>query len=213
VKICGITSAADAVAAVEAGADMLGFNFYTRSARFIEPASAAAIIGQVRSKRANVHCIGVFVNEESMRIREIAHDAGLDAVQLHGDETAEDIEALAGLRVIKAWRVGDQFDAAVISTFRCHGILLDSWHPGVYGGTGEQFDWSIAADVRRRADYLILAGGLHAGNVAAAIAKVQPCAVDVCSGIEDASGRKNGDKLREFMHAVAGAKRMTEVAS
>jgi phosphoribosylanthranilate isomerase len=133
-------------------------------------------------------------------------------VQLHGNEVPSDISALDGLRVIKALRVHRGFDPAVVSNFHCDGILLDTWHPGQYGGTGERFDWSVAADVRNRVDRLILAGGLNAANVTSAIAQVRPHAVDVCSGIEDAPGRKNAAKLREFMDAVRSASAPAEVA-
>jgi phosphoribosylanthranilate isomerase len=213
VKICGITTAADADVAVRAGADMLGFNFYERSARFIEPARAAAIIRQVRSKRAEVQCIGVFVNAEPARIREFVAEVGLDAVQLHGYETPDDARALSGVRVIKALRVRADFDAAEANRYPCDAILLDAWHPAHYGGTGERFDWSVAADVRRCVDHLILAGGLNAANVAEAIRQVRPHAVDVCSGVEDAPGRKNADRIREFMAAVQSATVAVEVAS
>jgi phosphoribosylanthranilate isomerase len=213
VKICGITSAADANAAADAGADMLGFNFYEGSARFIEPRRAAAIIEHLRSRRAGMQCIGVFVDTQPERIRAIVDESGVDTVQLHGNEAPSDIRALSGLRVIKALRVHRDFDPGVVSNFPCDGILLDTWHPGQYGGTGERFEWGVAANVRHRVRQLILAGGLNAANVAGAIAQVQPHAVDVCSGIEDAPGRKNAGKLREFMDAVRRATAPAEVAS
>ena len=184
---------------------MLGFNFYERSVRYIEPREAAAIIERVRGTQPHVRCIGVFVDATPASMREVVRDVGLDGVQLHGNEAPDYCVALSGIRVIKALRVHRDFDPAVASHYDCDTILLDTWHPGHFGGTGERFDWSVAAEVRRRVGRLILAGGLNAANVAEAIQKVRPDAVDVCSGVEDAPGRKNLDKIREFIEAARDA--------
>ena len=202
IKICGITSTADALAACEAGADMLGFNFYERSRRFIAPRAAAEIIDQLRTRGSSIQCVGVFVDAEPSTIQRVAEQTKLDAVQLHGNETPEDCRATAPLRTIKALRVHSDFDPSVPSAFPCEAILLDTWNANEAGGTGEVFDWSIAAEVRRVVAQLILAGGLTAANVAEAIRQVRPNAVDVCSGVEDAPGRKSGPRMREFVNAV-----------
>ena len=204
IKICGITNTADALAAVGAGADMLGFNFYDRSRRFISVDDAHAIIRHVR-KRGEPKCVGVFVDAEPSEIRAIADELALDAVQLHGNEPPDYCQTLQPLSVIKALRVHAGFDPAVASAFECDTILLDTWHPNERGGTGAVFDWSVAAEIRRNVARLILAGGLNSRNVAAGIRKVQPDAVDVCSGVEDDARRKNAAAIREFVAAVRGA--------
>ena len=204
IKICGITNTADALAAVGAGADMLGFNFYERSRRFISVEDAAAIIREVR-KGGDIKCVGVFVDAAPGEIRAIAHELSLDAVQLHGNEPPEYCRTLQPLTVIKALRVHAGFDPAVAVAFDCDTILLDTWHPNERGGTGAVFDWSVAAEIRKNVARLILAGGLHSGNVAAGIGKVRPDAVDVCSGVEDGPRRKNASAIREFVAAVKGA--------
>lgn len=204
IKICGITNTCDALAAVDAGADMLGFNFYEGSRRFIKAADAADVIRHVR-ERGETKCVGVFVDAAPGEIREVAQQLGLDAVQLHGNEPPDYCRTLQPLRLIKALRVHAGFDPAVASAFDCDTILLDTWHANERGGTGATFDWSVAAEIRRNVPQLILAGGLNAGNVAAGIRKVQPDAVDVCSGVEDDPRRKNGEAIRAFVAAVKGA--------
>ena len=201
IKICGVTNAPDALAAVDAGAEMLGFNFYRASRRFIEPVEAAAIIRRVR-ERGSVRCVGVFVDAEPEEIREIAAATGADAVQLHGNEGPEYCHTLRPLCVIKALRVHAGFDPAVAREFACDTILLDTWHPNERGGTGAAFDWAVAAEIRENVDQLILAGGLTPANVAAAIRQVQPNAVDVCSGVEETPRRKSAARMREFIGAV-----------
>ena len=204
VKICGITNAADAFAAIAAGAEMLGFNFYVGSRRFIEADEAAAIIRAVRM-RADARCVGVFVDAEPSEIREMVEATGIDAVQLHGNETPEHCRALRPIRTIKALRVHNGFDPGVASAFACDTILLDSWHPNQRGGTGAVFDWEVAAQIRRKVGRLILAGGLTPENVAAAIRRVEPDAVDVCSAVEENSRRKSAQRMREFVAAVRSA--------
>jgi phosphoribosylanthranilate isomerase len=213
VKICGITNTHDALAAVRAGADLLGFNFYERSVRHIAPREAATIIAQVRKAQPAVRCIGVFVDAEPASIRELAAEVDLDGVQLHGNEVPEDCRRLSGLRVIKALRVHRDFEPAVVSNYDGDTILLDTWHPGQFGGTGERFDWTVAANVRARVERLILAGGLDARNVADAIRRVRPDGVDVCSGVEDAPGRKNAEKIHDFITAARSTALATEVGA
>jgi len=201
VKICGVRSLEEAQAAVDAGADALGFNFWPPSARFIEPHAAREVIAGITP---TVCTVGVFVNEEASRIVDIASALGLSAVQLHGDESAEFCERLAPIKTIKAIRVGQDFDLSVIENYRVNMVLLDSSIEGSYGGTGRSFDWRIAIEAKHLAP-IILAGGLTIENVWDAITQVRPAAIDVCSGVEAEPGRKDLDKLRGFMAVAARA--------
>ncbi|MDQ3907226.1 MAG: phosphoribosylanthranilate isomerase [Acidobacteriota bacterium] len=199
VKVCGITNLGDALAAVEAGAHALGFNFYRRSPRYIDPASARVIVDQVPE---DVLCVGVFVNEEKGTIEEAALSSGVAAVQLHGDESPPFCESLEGLRVIKALRVGEDFRPESAAEYKVEAILLDSFSRAARGGTGHTFDWSLARAARAHAGRLYLAGGLTPENVRAAVAEVGPYAVDVCSGVESAPGIKDRAQMRKFFDAL-----------
>lgn len=201
VKVCGVKTLEEAQAAVDAGADALGFNFWPGSARFIEPRAAREVIAGLSPMACTV---GVFVNEEANRIVDIASELGLSAVQLHGDESPQFCELLDLVKVIKAIRVGQDFDLSVVESYRVAMILLDSGIEGSYGGTGRRFDWRIAIEAKRVAP-IILAGGLTAENVWDAITHVRPAAIDVCSGVEAEPGRKDLAKLRRFMSVVARA--------
>jgi phosphoribosylanthranilate isomerase len=186
VKICGITNREDALAAVEGGASAIGFNFYQRSPRYIDPECAAAV-----AEGLAVLKVGVFVNESPARIAGIAQQAGLDVAQLHGAETEAGYPR--GIRVWKAARVDDNFRITDLDGLPAEAFLLDS--PGG-GGTGRTFDWSRAAGSSRR---IILAGGLDASNVKQAIAAARPWGVDACSRIESAPGRKDHLKMAQFL--------------
>jgi phosphoribosylanthranilate isomerase len=199
VKICGIRTLEDASAAVETGADALGFNFWPRSSRFVEPSVAREVIAGLSH---NVCTVGVFVNEDANRIVDIASALNLSAVQLHGDEQPDFCEQLGTVKIIKALRVGRDFDLSSIEKYSVDMVLLDSSIEGTYGGTGRRFDWRIALDAKRLAP-IILAGGLTADNVREAITYVSPAAIDVCSGVEAEPGRKDLQKLRAFMEVVA----------
>ena len=201
VKICGIRSLEDAEAALDAGADALGFNFWQQSPRYVDPAAAREIIAKL-PPMATV--VGVFVNEEANRIVTLASELGLSAVQLHGDEPPEFCASLGSIKTIKAIRVGQDFDLGVLKSYAVNLVLLDSNIKGSYGGTGQSFDWSIAIEAQRWAR-IILAGGLTAENVAHAIAQVRPWAIDVCSGVEAEPGRKDLAQVRQFMSVVAQA--------
>lgn len=203
VKICGITNLEDALAAVEAGAEMLGFNFYRRSPRYIEPPAARRLVEQLPP---GVLSVGVFVNEgRPEEVLRLASEAGVGAVQLHGAETPEFCAALGGLETIKALRVGGDFRVESVASFRVGAVLLDAYVPGEWGGTGRTFDWGLARRARELAARLILAGGLTPGNVAAAVRAVGPFAVDACSGVEVAPGRKSPDLIRRFVETARGA--------
>jgi phosphoribosylanthranilate isomerase len=200
VKVCGITNLVDALAAVEAGADALGFNFYARSPRYIAPGEARGIIAELG---AQVLCVGVFVNEDSAAtVARMADESGVSAVQLHGDESPEYCAALGGREVIKALRVGEAFVPEEAARYPAGSILLDAYNAHARGGTGETFDWTLARRTREVVAQLYLAGGLRPENVAGAIAAVAPYAVDVCSGVELAPGRKDAARVRAFVAAV-----------
>jgi phosphoribosylanthranilate isomerase len=212
IKICGITRACDAEAAIALGAAMLGLNFYAKSPRCIGIAQAQEI-AHVNAGRAQL--VGVFVNMNLSQVLRIARAVPLDAVQLHGDESADDCAAVAAeFPVIRALKVDADFSPARVAGFAaCSGVLLDT--PTVaHGGSGESFDWaSVDWESVRRAvpsSRLLLAGGLHAGNVAQAIAIARPGAVDVCSGVEGAKGIKDMQKMREFVAAVRAAERQEQ---
>ncbi|HET6668856.1 MAG TPA: indole-3-glycerol phosphate synthase TrpC [Pyrinomonadaceae bacterium] len=202
VKICGITNLKDAQICVAAGADMLGFNFYSGSPRYIAPEDARKIIEQLPSE---VMSIGIFVNEGSPEnVAGIADVAGVAAIQLHGEETPFYCRALKNRFVIKALRVREGFTPEQISEYETAAILLDAFSAKARGGTGERFDWSFAQQARRLVSKVFLAGGLTPGNVTTAIAAVRPFAVDVCSSVESGPGQKDEDRVREF---IAAAKR------
>jgi phosphoribosylanthranilate isomerase len=200
VKVCGITNLEDALAALEAGADMLGFNFYARSPRCVAPADARRVVERMPER---VTCVGVFVNEPSPEdVLRIARESGVSSAQLHGDETPEFCRALAGLKTIKALRVGKTYNVESATVFDTDAVLLDAFAPDAFGGTGHTFDWARARATREAVPRLFLAGGLKAENVAEAIESVAPFAVDVCSGVETSPGRKSFRLMRDFVAAV-----------
>jgi phosphoribosylanthranilate isomerase len=191
----------EARVAIDNGADALGFNFWEPSPRYVTPEAASRIIEGIAPFRAS---IGVFVNETLERIEELASNLCLTAVQLHGDESPEFCARINGVRTIKALRVGDGFEPESIRCYPTNMILLDAAVRGSYGGTGRTVDWMKAAECARIAR-VILAGGLTADNVAEAMAAVCPEGIDVCSGVEAEPGRKDLNKLRDFMLAVERA--------
>ncbi len=212
IKICGITNLEDARAAIDAGADMLGFNFYRPSPRFIEPSHAREIIEALElelehSPKATM-MVGVFVNEGSPEaLVRIAEESGIYAAQLHGDESAEYYKTVKqtwrdGLLIIKALRVGANFDPQHVRMYEADAIMLDSFHTQLRGGTGRVIDWSVARRAREVFPRLILAGGLSPENVSEAIAEVQPYAVDACSSLESWPGRKDPERVKAFVRAV-----------
>jgi len=198
IKICGITSLDDAHAAVAAGADALGFNFYKPSPRYITPENARGIIDTLPD---SILTVGVFVNEESPEtVRAIADRSGIKAVQLHGEESPKYCRALNP--VIKNFSVSTSFDIDQISAYEVDAIMLDTKDNRLHGGTGRVFDWSIAQQVSRIFPKLFLAGGLSPENVREAIEMVQPYAVDACSSLEDKPGIKNHERMRIIVNAV-----------
>lgn len=205
VKICGITNAADALAAIDAGANLLGFNFYSKSPRHLTEAEAAKIRRQLPKK---VEAVGIFVNAPPAGVAALCKSLKLDAAQLHGDETPETVAELArSLPVFKAFRVEPDFRLGTLDEYpEAFAFLFDAAHTGQYGGTGHSTDWDVAgrAAVGRR---IILAGGLNVENVAAAVRIVRPYAVDVASGVESKPGKKDHGLLREFIQEVRRGER------
>jgi len=190
VKICGITSAEDALAAVEAGASAIGFNFYPESPRYLTPAAAAAIAAQLPPFAMKV---GVFVDEAPASVAAIARAVPLDIVQLHGGE------APAGVRY---WRVCGVDGDSVLDLENAAGaeaILLDTAVRNMHGGTGQTFAWPLARIDGRK---VIVAGGLDSGNVGEAIRQARPWGVDACSRIESAPGKKDRMKMTDFIHTA-----------
>lgn len=211
IKICGLTQLADAASVADSGADAVGLNFYARSKRCVTLSTAQAIAAALP---ASVLKVGLFVNETPERIRDLAATVPLDVVQLHGDETLEDIQSLAGLQVMKAFRLGPGEVARVLEfVAACEAqqtplsaVLVDAFHPGSYGGTGQPADWQAALELCSNLRVpLILAGGLTAQNVAAAIAEVRPAGVDTASGVESAPGQKDAQLVRAFVTAAQHA--------
>ena len=203
IKICGITNLDDALAAVAAGADALGFNFYKPSPRYITPQSAREIINQLPPQILRV---GVFVNEESELVQSIANESGVTAVQLHGDESPDYCRQFSNLSVIKALAVSHDFDTELVQHYEVNAIMLDTRHDKLRGGTGRAFNWSIAQQVSKIVPKLYLAGGLSPENVGDAIAMVRPYAVDACSSLESVPGKKDHDRMRAFVVAVRSVK-------
>jgi phosphoribosylanthranilate isomerase len=207
IKICGITNLDDANAAIDSGADLLGFNFYPRSPRYLEPQAARKIIHQIRLGQSSVMTVGVFVNPKSPEtIAQIVDEVGLSGVQLHGDESADfclAVKDLIGDRLlIKALRVGENFQPETAATYPADAILLDADAGKRYGGSGHTFNWAIARRVREIVLRLFLAGGLSPDNVAEALSTVQPYGIDACSGLELSPGKKDHPRLKLFVHAA-----------
>ncbi len=197
VKICGITTVADARLAVQAGADLIGLNFYPPSPRYISE-STAKMIRSILPQ--HVRCVGIFVNAERAHIAAYVRALSLDVIQFHGDE---DAAALTGWQVatVKAVRVDSETSLPEqLEGITADYLLLDTYSSRGYGGTGETFAWEHAAALPRMSlDRTILAGGLNSENVAAAVATMRPWAVDVASGVESAPGRKDAEKLHAFI--------------
>lgn len=200
VKICGVTSVADAQLAVDAGADLIGLNFYPPSPRYVSLSIAQAIRAVLPER---VWCVGVFVNAERAHITALSEQLRLRAVQFHGDETSADVQGWSRL-TIKALRVPVEGPLPEWQQFPVNYLLLDTHSPGRYGGTGERFSWDHLTTLPYAfRQQLILAGGLTPETVAEAVRVVRPWAVDVASGVESAPGHKDPEKVRAF---IANAK-------
>jgi len=201
IKICGITNATDAEVATKAGADALGFVFYSDSPRYIEPAVAQRIIAQLPPF---VLPVGVFVNHKPESIKKIFDECGLALAQLHGDETPSFCESL-GRPILRALRLRDRGSLLALAEYKgrmgVRGFVVDAFSTEAYGGTGQTVDWSLAREVAQVTP-ILLAGGLSPTNVQEAVREVQPYGVDVSSGVEENPGKKDHEKVRAFVQAV-----------
>ena len=199
IKICGIKTLKDALAAIESGADYLGFNFYPKSVRFIEKSTCAEITSVLKREHLQIKLVGVFVNSPVEEIKDILQTCHLDLAQLHGDETPEIFAQLApyafrAFRGIPESNAGYERNEAPL-------MLIDAAVKGVYGGSGVTADWTAAAELAKKYP-LLLAGGLTPENVADAVRQVQPWGVDVASGVESAPGEKDAGKMKAFVRAI-----------
>ena len=198
VKICGITRPEDAEAAVEAGADAIGLVFYPGSPRFVGDMERAREIARVALPFVTV--VGVFVNPSKEEVLKAAREVPLQAIQLHGDEPPE-LALSLGLPVIKAFRLKGPEDLQEALEYPCAAVLVDTYRPGIWGGTGKAFPWEWAVSIAGERK-VILAGGLAPGNVAEALDVVRPYGVDVSSGVERRPGVKDHRKIQEFLEVV-----------
>lgn len=205
VKICGITNWVDARRAVAEGAELLGFNFYARSPRYVDPAKAKRIVRRLPKETL---VVGVFVNESEHKMLEIARAVGLDALQLHGDETPAMVARLKrSFPVIKAIRVKTASVAGQVGKFKqATALLLDGFDARRRGGTGNTFDWEVARRAKKHGR-IFLAGGLTPENVGVAIRTARPYAVDICSGVEARPGKKDPARMKHLMRAARDAQR------
>lgn len=200
VKICGVTNVPDAIASVEAGADLIGLNFWPGSPRRCEIDAARAIVDAVG---ARARLVGVFVDVDAAEIRRVLADTGIEWAQLHGHEPPEALSPLLP-RAYKALRVGSEGVDAIAGQYGGRHILLDAKVPGMVGGTGATFEWELARGIANERE-LLLAGGLTPDNVVDAVRAVRPWAVDVASGVESAPGVKDHARVRAFVDAARSA--------
>ena len=198
VKICGVTNVADALAAAEAGADMIGLMFYEHSPRHVSIATAAEIS---RVLPPFVLRVGVFVDPQEALVTRAIGDCNLTLLQFHGDEPS-DFCTQFGLMTVKALRVRDAQSLDQLANFQTDAFLLDAHSKSGLGGTGEKFNWDLAVEAQKFGKPIFLAGGLTPENVADAVKQVRPFAVDVSSGVESAPGIKDHAKVRAFIEAV-----------
>ena len=204
VKICGITHFEDAMMALETGADALGFNFFPPSPRYIDPVKASEIIRQLPPFAITV---GLFVNvAQPEQVIETAKIAGIQLLQLHGDESPEYCSRLSGWPLIKVLRIGSDPVREDLDRYPVRAFLLDVKDDTLFGGTGISFDWDLVQNIDRKRP-VILAGGLRPDNVRRAIRTVKPYAIDVCSGVEQRPGIKDRAKLEALMNEVRDVSR------
>jgi phosphoribosylanthranilate isomerase len=198
IKICGIKTVSDALAAMDAGADLIGFNFYPKSPRYVGVGRCRNIMSVMR-QHGRVVCVGVFVNATVAEIHATMETCGLSLAQLHGDETSEMLNALDG-KAFKAFR-GIPQEINGFARENAPALLVDASVKGLYGGSGVRADWQSAAELAKQYP-LLLAGGLTPENVADAVQQVRPWGVDVASGVETAPGEKDPSKMKAFVKAI-----------
>lgn len=200
-KICGITNLDDAKASIEAGCDALGFVFYKKSPRYISSVKAKKIIKQLPK---NVIKIGVFVNEKEREIKRIAKFCNLDMLQFHGDESAEFCDKFKDYKVIKAFRVKGCIDEKMVARYKPFAYLFDTFVPAKAGGTGRKFNWKLIRHINELKRPVFLSGGLTAKNIKDAIRCLHPDWVDVSSSVEKYPGKKDRNKVKEFITSTKG---------
>jgi phosphoribosylanthranilate isomerase len=201
VKICGITSVADVITAAESGADAIGLMFYDQSPRHVSMKAAAEI---ARQTPPFVIKVGVFVDPSEDLVMRAIGDCGLNLLQFHGDESPEFCTQF-GLMSMKAFRIRDTESLKALPDYPTDAWLLDACASGKLGGTGEKFNWDLALEAQKLGRLIFLAGGLTPENVAEAVRKVRPYAVDVSSGVESAPGKKDAARVKAFIDAAKGA--------
>ncbi len=197
VKVCGITNYEDAAAAMDMGADLLGFNFYLKSPRYVTPQKAVQIIDRLPGY---VDTAGVFVNASIEQINEAKNICQLDWIQLHGDEDPDFCRSFLShnVKTMKAIRVKDQTDIQKADSFFTDAVLLDAFDPNKYGGTGLTFDWNVIGHISKR---VFLAGGINPDNAADAV-KLGVYGIDVCSGVEAEPGKKDHNKMKQLFENI-----------
>lgn len=197
VKICGITNLPDALAAVDMGADILGFNFYPESPRYIEPAKAIEIVDQIPGF---VDTAGIFVNAEAHTIHEMTHSGAFNWVQFHGDESPEFCDQFTtwNRQTIKAIRVRSKGSLEQAEQYHTSALLLDAFNASLYGGTGQRFDWDLVDNLSSR---VFLAGGINPDNIEEAL-QHKTYGVDICSGIEASPGKKDLKKMKQLFETI-----------
>ncbi|MCP4138358.1 MAG: phosphoribosylanthranilate isomerase [bacterium] len=205
VKICGITNIEDAQFSVKKGAHYLGFIFYEKSPRYVEPAKAGEIIRAIKEDlkkdlKKSVQFAGVFVNADKKRIESVIEEAGIDVVQFHGDESPEFTHEFESI-TIKAIRVKGEEDIAAAERYETDFILFDAYSKSAYGGTGRVFNWDLVKNYTEK-DRLFLSGGINSSNVKEAVQAVESYAVDVSSGVEKEPGKKDYQKIDELFKAL-----------
>lgn len=208
VKVCGVRSPAEALLAAELGADLIGLNFHPPSPRYLETTAAREIADAVKAARPagkGPLLAGVFVHPSPAEAAAIGDEVGLDLLQLHGDADPAAVAPFAA-RALVALRIAGRPSAEQLAPWRAigvWGILLDTRHPGLYGGTGQSWDFAGAAGIQGEQERLLIAGGLHSGNILEAIGAARPWGVDLCSGLESAPGIRNLQLLRELFGTLA----------
>jgi len=214
IKICGITHLDDAIVSCTAGADALGFNFSKASPRYIRPEAALSIIEKLPPF---ISCVGVFVEQETDEINQICNLCRLDLAQLHAEQyTAEKAAAVRGAKVIRVFRTGPDFTIEAVKTFAKEtgitAFLFDAYRPGQPGGTGQIIEQQLAEKIFRKTEHIgpgILAGGLTPENITDAVRLIKPYAVDTASGVESTPGKKDHEKIRDFVRTVHEADKCT----
>lgn len=201
VKICGMTNAPDALAAVDAGADLLGFVFYENSPRYVPIEVATQVIRQLPPFVVKT---GVFVDAPPDFVLRAIAECHLDLLQFHGEETPQYCTQF-GLMSIKAFRIRDASSLQLLTEYPTDAWLLDAYAPDKIGGTGEQFNWDLAVEAQKLGRPVFLAGGLNPSNISQAVQRVRPYGVDVSSGVEKSPGKKDPEKMRAFVQAAKAA--------